>query len=285
MIYEINHVGVLVDDVENARMLYEGVLGGREVYRRTRPEGSQILYLQFGGSLVEFIGGVEDPDGWGGLGLHHVGMLSDDLEGDIRRLVDAGGTHTRGPQPGGPGTIATAFVDDPHGIRIELLHRPLEFRRPALHNRVIDSVDHLSLRVPDPDAVLSFYVDAIGMQVLASTVREDGTGGTFHLGFEGVGKTVCVRPGEDPATEPSAFENETLEIHWGPAYEPDIDHIAFRVEDVITATAVLADAGHAPRDGYPRPAYSGVGSIATFAAEGAEFELLDRPSLRSFLAR
>lgn len=282
MIYEINHIGMLVDDVAEARELYEAALGGREVYQRTRPEGSQILYLQFGGGLVELIGGSK---GWGELGLHHLGLLSDDLEGDIARLVEAGGTHLDGPNPGGPGTLATAFVTDPFGIRIELLHRPLEFRRTPDRDRVVDTVDHLSIRVTDPEPVLRFYRDAVGMAVLASTVRESGDGGTLHLGFEGVGKAVHVRPGEGPATEPADFENETLEVHWGPAYEPGIDHVAFRVDDVGAVTERLAGAGYAPEGGSPRAAYSGVGSIATFRREDAEFELLDRPRLRRFLAR
>ncbi|MBX3078704.1 MAG: VOC family protein [Cryobacterium sp.] len=286
MIYEINHIGVLVDDVETARTLYEGVLGGREVYRRTRPEGSRILYLQFGGSLVELIGGVTEPVGGGGLGLHHIGMLSDDLEGDLRLLLEAGATLLSEPRPGGPGTVATAFVADPHGIRIELLDRPFEFRRVPDAERSVDTVDHLSLRLPSPDAVLAFYRDAIGMEVLSSTQRDSGDEGTIHMGFEGRGRAVRLRPGgEDPATVPSDFENETLEIHWGASHEPGIDHIAFRVDDVDTAVSRLADAGHTPRYGDPRAAYSGVGSVAAYRDEGAEFEVLDRPLLRRFLGR
>ena len=53
-------------------------------------------------------------------GLEHFGMDTDDIEGDIKRLVNMGATHKEGPitMPTG---MKIGFISAPGGIRIELI--------------------------------------------------------------------------------------------------------------------------------------------------------------------
>ena len=55
-------------------------------------------------------------------GLEHFGMVTDDMDGDIARLVGLGAELKEGPI-NNAGGVTIAFIAAPGDIRIELLHR------------------------------------------------------------------------------------------------------------------------------------------------------------------
>ena len=97
MFGEIDHIGVAVEDLEEAIALYRDRLGMREQHRETVEEqGVHAVLLEIGGSHVELISPI-GPGGSvarflerNGAGLHHVAYRTDDIDAALKRLVSAG---------------------------------------------------------------------------------------------------------------------------------------------------------------------------------------------------
>ncbi len=260
MIYELNHCGILVQDLDRSLDFYCGFLGGVEVFRGVRPEGpTDIVYIELGGGLIELIHGPAPDPAWGVYGLHHLGFMTDDLEADYARL-SALGEAWRPPAPAGTGVGSTAFVRGPSGERIELLQRDLDMRTELRGNSTVTALDHFSIIAKDGAAARRFYSDALGATLLSSSDRSVSS------------KEVSIY----------SFGGDVLEVYV-PELDADVEriaHIALCVPSVPRALEALAELGGFPDEGYPRAAFSGVGEIAVIRdPDGACIELLDRPPL------
>jgi methylmalonyl-CoA/ethylmalonyl-CoA epimerase len=93
----IDHVGVAVADLDEAIGLYEQTFEMPLVHRETVEEqGVEAALLDVGDGHVELLRplGADTPVGRfldrSGPGLHHVAYRVDDIDGVLRRLVDAG---------------------------------------------------------------------------------------------------------------------------------------------------------------------------------------------------
>jgi methylmalonyl-CoA/ethylmalonyl-CoA epimerase len=93
----IDHVGVAVADLDQAIGLYEGRFQMPLVHRETVEEqGVEAALLDVGDGHVELLRplGADTPVGKfidrSGPGLHHVAYRVEDIDGVLRRLVDAG---------------------------------------------------------------------------------------------------------------------------------------------------------------------------------------------------
>ena len=97
MFGEIDHIGVAVEDLDESIALYRDRLGMREQHRQTVEEfGVEAALLEIGGSHVELLTPIR-PDTAvakflerSGPGLHHVAYRTDDIDGVLGRLRDAG---------------------------------------------------------------------------------------------------------------------------------------------------------------------------------------------------
>jgi methylmalonyl-CoA/ethylmalonyl-CoA epimerase len=97
MFGEIDHVGVAVEDLDESIALYRDRLGMREQHRETVEEfGVEAALLEVGGSHVELLTPIR-PDtsvakflDRNGAGMHHVAYRTDDIDGTLARLRDAG---------------------------------------------------------------------------------------------------------------------------------------------------------------------------------------------------
>jgi methylmalonyl-CoA/ethylmalonyl-CoA epimerase len=93
----IDHIGVAVDDLDEAIALYEGRLGMPVQHRETVEEqGVEAVLLGVGESHVELLRPLR-PDTAvgrflerGGPGLHHVAYGTDDIESALDRVRGAG---------------------------------------------------------------------------------------------------------------------------------------------------------------------------------------------------
>ena len=97
MFGEIDHIGVAVEDLDESIALYRDRLGMREQHRETVEEqGVEAVLLEVGGSHVELLSPIrpETPVGRflerNGPGMHHVAYRTDDIDGALARLRDAG---------------------------------------------------------------------------------------------------------------------------------------------------------------------------------------------------
>lgn len=97
MIKKIEHLGIAVKDMEASRKMYETLLG-KEAYKTeaVESEGVKTLFFQLGESKIELLEATR-PDSpiarfieKRGEGIHHIAYDVENIEGEIKRLQEAG---------------------------------------------------------------------------------------------------------------------------------------------------------------------------------------------------
>ncbi|WP_211880883.1 VOC family protein [Pseudarthrobacter albicanus] len=258
MIYELNHFGIFVQDIEASLDFYRK-LDTKIVFHHTI-EGPQVqvVYLQLAGGMIELIFNPRPREGTQ-FGIDHLAFMTDDLEGDYQRLIDAGCAADEAPKRAGTGNGTLAFLRRPDGGRLELLERDVDFRVPEPAGGLVQGFDHYAYRVDDLDEAEEFFAKTIGMAPLQDmpTAGAKATRSFYNFGYDVLGLRST---GEDTDRFP---------------------HFALRVDDVDQALEVLAERGVesiAPS----APSKSGIGRNAFLTdPDGVRIELLDRPDLRS----
>ncbi|TDW93354.1 catechol 2,3-dioxygenase-like lactoylglutathione lyase family enzyme [Kribbella pratensis] len=175
MIYELNHVGGRVQDLE-ASLSFYGRLGAEVVDRLFMP-GPRVhrVHIQLATGLVELLH-HEQPDPQATYGLNHIGFMTDDLDDDYARLMALGYAELSSPRVAGSGQGRLAFLSDPNGVRVELLQRSEEFRVPPITTGPVLGFAHVAVAAPDLEAAAEFYGTHLGME----RVSDD----TFRLGAD-----------------------------------------------------------------------------------------------------
>ena len=97
MFGEIDHIGVAVEDLDESIAVYRDRLGMREQHRETVEEfGVEAALLEIGGAHVELLTPVQSGSAVArflersGPGMHHVAYRTDDIDGALERLREAG---------------------------------------------------------------------------------------------------------------------------------------------------------------------------------------------------
>lgn len=126
----LDHIGIAVRDLAEARANYRR-LGLEEVGREELPDqGVEVVIFQLGGARIELL----QPLGEGplarslerrGEGLHHLAIAIADIEGELRRLQEAGvQLIDERPRRGfGDSRIAFIHPGSMSGVLIELVER------------------------------------------------------------------------------------------------------------------------------------------------------------------
>ncbi len=194
MIYELNHVGGRIQDLDASLAFYTGL--GAEVVDRLFMTSSRVnrVHIQIATGLVELLHN-EEPDPDATYGLNHVGFMTDDLDADYARLIALGYAELSSPRVAGSGQGRLAFLADPNGVRIELLQRSEEFRIPPITSGPVRRLSHIALSAPDLDAAIEFYGTHLGMQPVP--VDSPGTA-TFRLGADAVKLHKSLPPATTP---------------------------------------------------------------------------------------
>jgi methylmalonyl-CoA/ethylmalonyl-CoA epimerase len=126
----IHHLGMAVDDLDQALGTYERLFGARVEHRATvEDQGVEAASLRLGESRVELLTslGEETPVGKflakRGPGMHHVAYEVDDLPGALRELSDRGAELIDEAPRSGLFGLQVAFVhpDAVHGVLAELV--------------------------------------------------------------------------------------------------------------------------------------------------------------------
>lgn len=122
----IQHVGLVVSDLERSRRFYADALGLEEA---PRPHNFTFggVWFRFGGTEIHLLveahttGGAGQAAGMGAAkGLtHHLAFEVDDLRPALARLAEHGVELAGGPMPRGDG-YTQAFFLDPDGYVLEL---------------------------------------------------------------------------------------------------------------------------------------------------------------------
>lgn len=232
MILRLGHAALRVLDLEAARAFYVEVLGFVEVERE-----KGRLYLR----------GVEEFDLWSLClrqadtpGLDHFALRVDSekeldrLEALHRELGVAVKRIAGGEEPGQGEALR---VLSPDGHPVEFYHRMKQVTvhdqqgrvrlpmRLSHRQRGIPPlrIDHVNLRVADPDASLSYWRDRLGFSISEYAVREGKTFAAWLRRRTGTHDVAVVR-----------------------SQGPSLHHVAYYLyepSDVLRAADLLADAG------------------------------------------
>jgi catechol 2,3-dioxygenase-like lactoylglutathione lyase family enzyme len=134
----IQHVGLVVSDLERSRRFYREALALEEVPRppNFRFDGAWFRFGEYELHLLaeaHTTGGAGQPDAGAGAtqGLtHHLAFEVDDLEAACARLAEKGVALAGGPMPRGDGVTQVFFLD-PDGYVLEYFERTGEDQSDA----------------------------------------------------------------------------------------------------------------------------------------------------------
>jgi methylmalonyl-CoA/ethylmalonyl-CoA epimerase len=97
MFQRIDHIGIAVDDLDDALRLYSEKLGMREQHRETvEDQGVEAVLLEIGEGHVELLVPLGPETAVGrflerhGPGVHHVAYRTDDIESALESLREVG---------------------------------------------------------------------------------------------------------------------------------------------------------------------------------------------------
>ncbi len=128
----IHHVGVAVEDLDEAVRTYERLFGGRLEHRaRVEEQGVDAASLRVGESRVELLAALGEDTPVGrflakrGPGLHHVAYEVADIHAALAGLADAGAELIDAEPRRGMFGLEVAFVhpESVHGVLSEVVSR------------------------------------------------------------------------------------------------------------------------------------------------------------------
>ncbi len=135
VIKRIDHVAILVDDLDKTLAFWQGALGIKLDHVVDVPaEKSQVAFLPLGGSEVELVKPTTDDSGLAkylekrGPGMHHICLEVDDIEGMLAQLKEKGVQLINETPMPGIGGRKYAFVHPKaaNGVMVELYELPHE---------------------------------------------------------------------------------------------------------------------------------------------------------------
>jgi catechol 2,3-dioxygenase-like lactoylglutathione lyase family enzyme len=263
MIYELNHVGEIIRNLDQSVAFYTELLDAKVVREAYIPSSdTKCVYVQIAGGMIEFLCRGDQSDPNLSYGFNHVAYMTDNIEGEYQRLAAAGAEFSVKPKIAGSGYGQVAFLADPNGVRSELIERPETFRQPLSAGGRIRSFDHISLVGDDLTGAEAFYTGQMGFQVLKRQYIAARELTMLYL----------------------MMGTDTIELLHRPTSQPGADrigHIALRVDSVDAMYEFLISKGVQFEPGSPKAAGTGIGRVAVFRdPDGARIELVDRRDLR-----
>ena len=149
-----DHVHLAVPNPQEASQWYMDHIGGEPVDGR---DDRMLL-----GTTRFIFQQSDDRRPSQGSVIDHLGFSVPDLDATLRELESAGATITS-PRRDVDGLFPLAFVEDPWGVRLEILEDPQHL---AFH--------HIHLRSPDPEATRQWYLEQFGGVRTPMRGRSDG---------------------------------------------------------------------------------------------------------------
>lgn len=133
MIKRIDHIGIIVNDIEEALKVYQQALGLSLAKIRERPDQAvAIAFLPMGESEIELVQPITSDSGVAkflqkrGEGIHHICLEVDDIEEALADLREKGLQLIDETPRTGSGGERFAFIHpkSAHGVLIELYEYP-----------------------------------------------------------------------------------------------------------------------------------------------------------------
>lgn len=132
----LNHVGMVVENYDEALDFYTNEMGFREAYTVRNPDGSPLLtYLQL--SRETFLELIPATDG-AQIGITHFGIEVDDIDAKVADLRRRGATISDPAMT--PANARFARMRDASGFQIEVM----EFGPQARQQQAMDAWDRIT---------------------------------------------------------------------------------------------------------------------------------------------
>jgi methylmalonyl-CoA/ethylmalonyl-CoA epimerase len=128
VIHGIDHVGIAVTSIEEARKIYEALGLAVEAVEEVPQEGVRVALIPCGESRIELLEPTREDSPIArflerrGPGLHHLCLATDDIRADDQRLRDSGHQVLRPEPTRGAGGCWVQFVHPKSagGVLLEL---------------------------------------------------------------------------------------------------------------------------------------------------------------------
>ncbi|MEK6704708.1 MAG: VOC family protein [Bdellovibrionota bacterium] len=119
-LYKLDHVHLTNPDPIKMARFYTEIMGAK-VTRQQGTPGQEIIDLDWGGLPIRISKSTGADGGWKGLrfGLHHLGLIVDDMDRAASEMEATGVKFVLGPTSPRPG-VKYAFVENPDGVLVEL---------------------------------------------------------------------------------------------------------------------------------------------------------------------
>ena len=179
----IDNVHIRVADPAKARDWYVKHLGATSAEAPTQ--------VFFGKMLIAIVK-TDTPQPSAGSAIDHIGLSFPDLETKMKEL-QADGVKIVTPMRDVPGLFKLGFIEDPWGVKIELVQ---DTERLGFH--------HVHLSAPDPEAALKWYEDMLGGQRDKLKGRIDG------LRYDG----IWLLTAKSAAAPVSSGERAVMSVGW-----------------------------------------------------------------------
>jgi catechol 2,3-dioxygenase-like lactoylglutathione lyase family enzyme len=180
----IDNVHIRVSDPAQARDWYIKHLGATA--------GEAPTQVFFGKMLIAIVK-TDKPQPSAGSAIDHIGLSFPDLDAKMKEL-QAAGVKIVTPMRDVPGLFKLGFIEDPWGVKIELVQ---DTERLGFH--------HVHLSAPDPDAALKWYEDMLGGQRDKLKGRIDG------LRYDGIWLLAAKSGASAPAL---SGERAVMSVGW-----------------------------------------------------------------------
>jgi len=278
MIRDVHHVGIAVRDMAKAYALYRDALGLPVVKEGIVPSrGVKAALLAVGGSFVEVVQPTEEGSPFAkhiaerGEGLHHIGLLCDDVVAQVRRLNEmAVLLEDHEPRKGFTGRLSYLSPLAFDGALLEVVQPEKALTRSAsrrslsrsqargeapaapegtgLHSdeAQVRRIDHVVMHVPSVDAVCKRFEDYFGVPTKRRIER-----GPRSFAFLRPGDVIIEVIGPDEGGDPESGR---------------IAGLAFEVKGIDELAASLKERGYPV--GEPHAALQG-GRIVSVHHSGA----------------
>ena len=131
---KIDHIGIVVRDIQQALGFYESALGlSLSQVVEVPDQKVQVAFLPVGESNIELVQPLTDDTGTAkflekrGEGIHHICLEVEDIEAALARLKAHGAPLIdEAPRPGAHGRVAFIHPKGAHGVLIELVEHERE---------------------------------------------------------------------------------------------------------------------------------------------------------------
>lgn len=133
MILKLDHIGIAVQDIDDALKFFENALGLKLDHLASEEGGkTDVAFLPIGGSEVELVQTHDAESGLGkflakrGEGIHHICLEVDDIEAAMARLKENGAQLIDETPRVNASGMRYAFIHpkSAHGVLIELYQKP-----------------------------------------------------------------------------------------------------------------------------------------------------------------